>query len=280
MSQEKDKISNKELKNSLRKWSSNEAEAIYRIKNLVDLLRVECPWDREQTHQSLTTGMIEEAYETCEAINRGDMDNLKEELGDVLLQVVFHASLAQERGDFSLIDVIDGVCDKMINRHPHIFQQESAKTIDNVLEKWENIKQRERGEMSLGQELEDVPLALPALIRSEKLQKKAARVGFDWDQVQGALEKAEEERMELLEAMESENQDAIKEEMGDWLLSLVNISRFLKVNPEEALEASNRKFIERIKKMEEFAAAEGRTLKGMSLEELDGLWNMAKDIKR
>lgn len=268
----------KQVKEELRQTADNEGEAIKRLKDLVELLRKECPWDREQTHESLRVCMIEEAYESCEAIDRKDYSNLKEELGDVLLQVVFHASLAQEKQEFELTDVINSVCDKMILRHPHVFQQESLKTIDNVLEKWENIKQRQRGEMAVSEQLEDVPKALPALMRSEMLQKKAAGFGFDWDDVSGALAKAEEERNELLEAIKADDPEAIHEEVGDWLMSVVNISRFLKVNPEEALEASNRKFIDRIKTMEEIAEADGRKLKGMTLEELDDLWNKAKDI--
>lgn len=268
----------KQVKEELRQTADNEGEAIKRLKDLVELLRKECPWDREQTHESLRVCMIEEAYESCEAIDRKDYSNLKEELGDVLLQVVFHASLAQEKQEFELTDVINSVCDKMILRHPHVFQQESLKTIDNVLEKWENIKQRQRGEMAVSEQLEDVPKALPALMRSEMLQKKAAGFGFDWDDVSGALAKAEEERNELLEAIKADDPEAMHEEVGDWLMSVVNISRFLKVNPEEALEASNRKFIDRIKTMEEIAEADGRKLKGMTLEELDDLWNKAKDI--
>lgn len=270
--------SKNQLKNRLQESSLDEAEAICRLKRIVELLREECPWDREQTHESLRVCMIEEAYETCDAIDKKDCNNLKEELGDVLLQVVFHASLAEEKGHFKLKDLIDGVCDKMISRHPHVFQQESAKTIDNVLEKWENIKQRQRGNAALSEQLEDVPSALPALMRSEKLQQKAARFGFDWKDVSGPLQKAEEEKKELLQAIDENDREAMEEEIGDWLLSIVNVSRFLKVNPEQALEASNQKFIKRIKVMDEIAEEEGRKLLGMSLKELDDLWNRAKDV--
>lgn len=256
---------------------NNEGDALKRLAQIVKILRAECPWDREQTHESLTKCMIEEAYEAVEAIQNRDADNLREELGDVLLQVVFHSGLAEEENSFSLTDVINDECEKMIRRHPHIFLEENAKTIDKALEKWDNMKSREHNEKSYTERLQKVPKALPALLRSSKVQSKASKIGFDWEDVGGAFSKLEEEFRELKDAYEKGNQSDITEEFGDLLFSMVNISRFLDIDPEEALNGSTAKFIERFRYMEKASVERGLDLGRMSLEEMDKLWMEAKN---
>ena len=229
--------------------ASDNRGAIDRLYEIVKILRVECPWDRVQTHESLRPGMLEEAYETVDAINNQDMVNLREELGDVLLQVVFHSILGEEASNFDLKDVINEECEKMIRRHPHVFLQENTnntpKSIDKVLEKWENIKEKERGETKTASRLAKVPRALPALTRAYKVQKKAADVGFDWDDVSGAFDKVREETRELTECCKAETVDkkALEEELGDLLFSVVNVSRFLGIDPEASLDYTIDKLI-------------------------------------
>lgn len=257
-------------------------EAIERLAEIIALLRHECPWDKVQTHETLRKGMIEEAYEVVEAINNKDMANLREELGDVLLQVVFHADLAKEEREFDLKDIINEECEKMIRRHPHVFLQEtqnnSTKSIDKVLEKWENIKVEEKHEKSCASRLERVPKALPALVRAFKVQKKAADVGFDWDDVSGAFDKVAEEYAEFMEqyAEAASSKQRLEEEMGDLLFSCVNVARFLDIDPESALNYTSDKFTRRFRYIEERANADGRRLEDMSLEEMDKLWEEAK----
>ena len=259
--------------------------AIGRLAEIIAILRVECPWDRVQTHESLRAGMLEEAYEVVEAIDNKDLANLREELGDVLLQVVFHAHIEEERGGFDLADVINEECEKMIRRHPHVFLQEtrnnSAKSIDKVLEKWENIKVQERGDKRVTSRMEKVPKALPALTRANKIQKRAAESGFDWDDISGAFDKVKEEYREVISCCQDENKDAarLKEEVGDLLFSVVNISRFLGIDPEDALNYTNNKFIRRFSHIEKTALACGRELEEMSLSEMDELWNEAKKLE-
>jgi tetrapyrrole methylase family protein/MazG family protein len=261
-------------------------EAIQRLYDVMKVLRKECPWDRDQTHESLRPGMLEEAYETVDAINNNDMANLREELGDVMLQVVFHSILGEEKGSFDLKDVINEECDKMIRRHPHVFLHETAsnnaKTIDKVLEKWENIKVQERGEECTTSRLEKVPKALPALTRAFKVQKKAADVGFDWDNVSGAFDKVREESEELMENYETDSLDrhALEEELGDLLFSVVNVARFLGIDPEASLNYTINKFIRRFAHVEKSALACGRNLEDMSLKEMDELWDEAKKLER
>ena len=250
--------------------ASDNRSAIDRLYEIVKVLRVQCPWDRVQTHESLRPGMLEEAYETVDAIDNQDMVNLREELGDVLLQVVFHSILGE----------------KMIRRHPHVFLQENAnntpKSIDKVLEKWENIKEKERGETKTASRLAKVPRALPALTRAYKVQKKAAEVGFDWDDVSEAFDKVREETSELTECCmaESAGRKALEEELGDLLFSVVNVSRFLGIDPEASLDYTINKFIRRFTHIEDSALACGRALEDMSLSEMDELWNEAKDLER
>ena len=257
----------------------DQKEAIERLVGIVAVLRRECPWDKVQTHETLKKPMLEEAYEVVDAINKKDTENLREELGDVLLQVVFHSLLSAEEGAFELTDVINDECEKMIRRHPHIFSEESAKSVDKVIEKWENIKGREHQEQSYTDRLKRVPVALPALMRSEKVQSRAARIGFDWEDASGAFGKLEEEMGELREAYESGDSASVLEEFGDLLFSMVNVSRFLDINPEEALNGCTEKFIRRFEYMEKSAVSEGRSLDDMTLEEMDKLWVEAKGIE-
>ena len=254
-------------------------EAFARLIEILKVLRRECPWDREQTHESLRVCMLEEAYEVVEAINTGNYENLEEELGDVFLQVLFHSSLAAESKRFDLTDVINKECDKMIRRHPHVFLREEANSIDKALEKWENVKRREHGEASHTARLSAVPKALPALTRSFKIQARAAEVGFDWDDVACAFQKIDEEVSELKEAAESKQKEKIVEELGDLIFSAVNAARFLGVDPEEALNLTSEKFIKRFSEIEKAALASGKRLEEMSLEEMDILWEYAKTLK-
>lgn len=265
--------------------AETDESAVARLKEIISVLRKECPWDKVQTHESLRSCMLEEAYEAVEAIDNSDYDNLEEELGDVALQVVFHSNLADEEGRFDLKSVINRECDKMIRRHPHIFLEESSnntiKSIDNVLEKWDNIKEWESISQSRTERLKNVPRAFPALTRAAKVQKRAADVGFDWTDVSFAIDKVREETEELTEAYKSAEQDlsSVTEELGDLLFSVVNTARFLKVDPEEALRLTTDKFIRRFAYVEEQSLDCGRRLEDMSLEEMDKLWDEAKELE-
>ena len=247
------------------------------LLRIMELLRAPggCPWDREQTHQSIRRNMLEEAYEAVEAIDEEDPEHLKEELGDVLLQVVFHALMEQEAGRFDLDAVADGICKKLIFRHPHVFGEVSVSGTGEVLSNWEELKRKEKGQATNTDALEAVARSLPALWRAEKVQKKAEKAGFDWPDVSGAQDKLSEELEELKTAVaEGTN---VEEELGDLLFSAVNVSRFVKVDTEEALNGATDKFIGRFRKVEEEAARQGRALEGMSLAELDKLWEHAKE---
>ena len=233
-----------------------------------------CPWDREQTHRSIRTSLIEEAHETIEAIDNGDDAGLCEELGDVLLQVVFHAEMAAEDGRFSYDDVVDGIC--KVVRHPHVFGEVKADNAADVLKTWDAIKRRQKGDAAQSTLLRHLPRTLPALMRAAKVQDRARRVGFDWPSVDGALTALDSERDELREAMASGDATRIEEEFGDLLFSAVNVSRFIDVEAETALVAATDKFIRRFTKVEELAAARGLEMTESSLEELDALWDIAK----
>ena len=252
----------------------------YGVRDLVEIVRIlrqpgGCPWDREQDHHSIRRNLLEEAYEAAEAIDEDDPEHLREELGDVLLQVVFHARMEQEAGRFDLDAVADGICKKLIYRHPHVFGDVAVSGSGEVLQNWEELKRKEKGQATNTDALEAVARSLPALWRAEKVQKKAKKAGFDWPDVSGALDKLSEELEELKTAVaEGTN---VEEELGDLLFSAVNVSRFVKVDTEEALNGATDKFIGRFRKVEEEAARQGRALEGMSLAELDKLWEHAKE---
>ena len=252
----------------------------YGIKDLEEIVRIlrapgGCPWDAEQTHQSIRRNFLEEAYEAVEAIDEGSPEHLEEELGDVLLQVVMHARMEQEAGRFDLDGVADGICKKLIYRHPHVFGDVAVSGTGEVLSNWEALKRKEKGQATNTDALEAVARALPALWRAEKVQKKARKAGFDWPDVSGALDKLSEELEELkTAAAEGTN---VAEELGDLLFSAVNAARFLKVDPEDALNGATDKFIGRFRKVEAQAAAQGKAMEDMSLEELDALWERAKE---
>ena len=247
------------------------------LRDIIEQLRSEngCPWDKVQTHESLRADMLEEAYEAVDAIDKGDMDNLKEELGDVLMQVVFHSSIEAQKGGFTLDDVIQGICEKMVYRHPHVFGEISVDTAEQVLVNWEALKKKEKHMQTQTDVLKSVPDALPALTRAKKVQKKAADVGFDFYEAGGAIEKVAEEIRELQEAVEQPDGN-IEEEFGDILFALVNVARFLKINPEFALTKATKKFINRFEYVENSALSEGKQLSTMTLEEMDLLWDQAK----
>lgn len=245
---------------------------------LIDTLRGDdgCPWDREQTHESLKDAIVEESYEVKDAIEKEDDDALIEELGDVLLHVIFHSSIGKEDGYFDFNDVILGIYNKMIERHPHIFGEENIDTSSEVEKSWDEIKKEEKGFETVTQELEGVAKALPALIRAHKIQNKARKVGFDWDNVEDASKKVIEELNEVLEVYNTKDKDRITEEVGDLLFACVNVSRFLEVNEEEALNKTIDKFIKRFSYIESAALKNNKTLKEMTLQEMDELWNEAK----
>lgn len=247
------------------------------LKEIIDVLRGEngCPWDKVQTHESLRKDMLEEAYEAVDAIDKKDMDNLKEELGDVLMQVVFHAAIAKENGNFTLDDVIQGICEKMVYRHPHVFGTANANTPDEVLQKWEVLKKQEKHITTQAEAMKQVPAAMPALLQAQKVQKKAADVGFDFFDAVGAMEKVKEEIAELQEEMQKPNGN-IEEEFGDILFASVNIARFLKINPEFALTKSTKKFINRFEYVENAVISAGKQVSDMTPEALDLLWDEAK----
>lgn len=235
-----------------------------------------CPWDRAQTHESIKTCLIEEAYEVIEAINKKDMSSLKEELGDLLLQVVFHAQIAEENGQFCIDDVIQAISDKLVYRHPHVFSDVNANNVDEALTTWESMKKKEKEIKTQTEAMRKISSALPALMKSYKIQKKAADVGFDWDDVKCAFDKVNEETLELLEIYKGDNKEKIREEVGDLLFAVVNVARFLGVDPEDALHMTNAKFVNRFSYIENTALSQGRNLEEMNLDEMDVLWEEAK----
>jgi tetrapyrrole methylase family protein/MazG family protein len=246
------------------------------LLKIMEKLRGEkgCPWDREQTRDSLKPYIIEEAYELVEAIEEGDSLKIKEELGDLLFQIVFQCQIAKEAEEFSFSDVVRKIGEKMIARHPHVFGDAKYKTKDEVLVHWEEQKKRE-GKMRESI-LEGVPKALPALLRARRLQDRAAGVGFDWERAEDVFKKLDEELGEFKAALEAKNRDEIEDELGDIFFMLVNISRFIHVNPEDALRRTISKFIHRFRHIEMKAAEQGRKLSEMTLSEMDRLWDEAK----
>lgn len=253
----------------------------YDINDLLEIMRSlrapgGCPWDAEQTHESIRKNLIEETYEVVEAIDKKDSGMLLEELGDLLMQVVFHAQMEDEKGVFNFDDVADGVCKKLIERHPHVFGEVEVSGVDDVLDNWDAIKRRKKGQKKGSEPMLSVPRELPALMRAAKIQQKASAVGFDWPDVSGAYGKIIEETQELRKAVESGVQDDVIEELGDLLFSVVNVSRFLKCDAEEALTAASDKFINRFIRVEQLAKENGVDMEKASLEELDKLWDIAK----
>ncbi len=261
---------------------------ITKLEKLVERLRGDggCPWDKEQTRETLKPMLIEEAYEVLDALDSGDPAELKDELGDLLFQVVFHAQISRERDEFALADIIDRSHEKMVRRHPHIFGNADLKTSEEVLKNWEDIKAAEKGIKSAAHPgsqrslLDGIPSKLPAVHRAYQLTSKAARVGFDWPTIEDVLRKLHEEADELMEAKKTQDQPHIADEVGDLLIVAVNAARYLGVDPETALAHSNRKFERRFRYIESSIKNQGREMKNVSLQEMDALWEEAKQAEK
>ncbi len=238
----------------------------------MDELREQCPWDKKQTIHTLRQQTLEEVYELTEAITNEDWNGLKEELGDMLLHIVFYSRIGMEKGEFTLDDVIEGVCNKLVSRHPHIYSNVKVENETEVKQNWERLKQQE-GKKSV---LSGVPKSMPALVKALRLQEKTKQVGFEWENTAQVQDKVNEEISELYEAVNSGKQDDIEDEFGDVLFALINYARFVKVDPEQALERTNKKFMRRFLRVEDMAAEEGRSLHDMTLWEMDDLWNKVK----
>ncbi len=249
-------------------------EAFGRFLDILDELREKCPWDRKQTNESLRPNTVEEVYELCDAIIRSDKQEICKELGDVLLHVAFYAKIGEEKGDFDIKDVCDKLCDKLIFRHPHVFGEEEASTAGEVSENWEQLKLREKGGNKTV--LSGVPAALPALIKAYRIQDKARNVGFDWEQKEDVWEKVKEEFEELKEEIGHLDKEKAEAEFGDLFFSMINAARLYGINPDNALERTNQKFIRRFNYLEQQTLAAGKSLKEMTLEEMDRYWNEAK----
>ncbi|MFQ5431564.1 MAG: nucleoside triphosphate pyrophosphohydrolase [Nitrospinota bacterium] len=243
---------------------------------IMDRLREEdgCPWDRKQTHESLKNYLIEEAYEVIEAIESGDDAMLREELGDLLFQVIFHSRLAKEKGTFTLEDVLTEISEKMIRRHPHVFGADSLKSSDEVLERWEQIKQKEKKRDSI---LDGIPASLPALIRAKRIQERAARVGFDWPKTEDVWKKVEEEWEELQQARKNNDHENIVEEIGDMLIAIVNLGRFIDVDADDALKKSINKFIRRFGAIEKHFSENDKNITTATLGEMEEIWVRERD---
>lgn len=241
-----------------------------------------CAWDVEQTFKSIAPYTIEEAYEVAEAIENNDMDGLKDELGDLLFQVVFHARMAEEAGRFNFSDVVEAIANKMIRRHPHVFADEKFRNAEEQTIAWEEQKAKERAEKKQESILDGVTVGLPALTRAVKLQKRAARVGFDWPETSQVIDKLNEEMAELSEELvkNNQNKDKVEEEFGDIMFVYANLARHLKIDPEEALRRANHKFTNRFKKIEQYIENEEKTIDQFTLEELDDFWEKAKETER
>lgn len=249
----------------------------YTYENFLDIvrkLRRECPWDREQTHESIRQHLIEEAYEVVDSIDAGDIDELKKELGDLMLHVVFHSVIAEESNEFTIDEVITLICEKLIRRHPHVFGETVVNGQDEVIRNWEKIK-LEEGRTST---IDGIPSALPALVRALRLQEKVSKVGFDWKKKEDCWEKVEEEIQELKSISDkTQDPDVLTDELGDVLFSIVNYARFLKINPEDALRKTNEKFFRRFQTIERTLKEQGKDIYETPLEEMDHIWEEAKD---
>ncbi len=253
---------------------SEKLEAFGRLLDILDELRVKCPWDRKQTNESLRTNTIEETYELCEALMRDDEVNIKKELGDLLLHLVFYAKIGDEKGEFDIKDVCDSLCDKLIFRHPHVFGTAEADTAGKVEQNWEQLKLKEKGgnKTVLG----GVPASLPSIVKAHRIQDKARNIGFDWEEREQVWDKVNEEFNELKAEINNMDADKMEAEFGDLFFSLINAARLYKINPDNALERTNLKFIRRFNYLEEKTKEQGRSLKEMTLAEMDEIWNEAK----
>lgn len=253
-------------------------EALGKVIDTLDILRVECPWDRKQTNESLRPNTIEEVYELCEALLNSDKANIKKELGDVLLHILFYSKIGEESGDFDIADVAEALNAKLIFRHPHVFGDTKVNDSHDVEQNWEQIKLKEKGGNKTV--LAGVPKSLPAMIKADRIQEKASNVGFDWDERSQVWDKVREEIGEVAKEIDGMSQDRMEAEFGDLFFSLVNAARLYGVNPENALERTNQKFISRFNYVEAAAKKAGRNLKEMTLAEMDELWNEAKSIEQ
>jgi MazG family protein len=251
-------------------------EAFDRLLTIMDQLRMLCPWDQKQTIESIRHLTIEETFELSDAILEGDLQEVKKELGDIMLHLVFYARMADEQKAFDVADVLNGICDKLINRHPHIYADVQADDEEAVKANWEKIKLKEKGNVSV---LGGVPKSLPALIKAMRIQEKARGIGFDWDKKSQVWAKVQEEIEEFKQEEEVGNQEKATEEFGDVLFSLINYARFNNINPEEALEKTNKKFIKRFQYLEEESKKAGKNLGDMTLKEMDAYWEKAKKLK-
>jgi XTP/dITP diphosphohydrolase len=255
--------------------SQQKTAAFARLLEILDRLRVECPWDRKQTNESLRTNTIEETYELCEAIIRDDAAEIRKELGDLLLHIIFYAKIADEKGQFDIADVCNSLCDKLIFRHPHVFGSDEAKTAGQVEHNWEQIKLKEKGGNKTV--LEGVPASLPSVAKAHRIQDKARNAGFDWEKREDVWAKVEEELGELKQEIDSMDADRMEAEFGDLFFSLINAARLYKINPDNALERTNQKFIHRFNYIEQKARELGRPLNSMRLDEMEAFWQEAKN---
>ena len=253
-----------------------ELNAFGRMLDILDILRIKCPWDAKQTNESLRPNTVEEVYELADALFSDDVPNIRKELGDVLLHIAFYSKIASEKEQFDIADVCDALSDKLIFRHPHVFGSASADTADKVAQNWEEIKLKEKGGNKTV--LAGVPAALPALIKANRIQEKARNVGFDWEEPHQVWDKVKEEMGEVEAEIKSGDSERIEEEFGDLLFSVINAARLYGVNPENALEKTNRKFIKRFNYLEQKAHEAGKSLKEMTLAEMDAIWNEAKKL--
>lgn len=251
------------------------AKSLQRLRRIMDELREQCPWDKKQTIHSLRVQTIEETYELADAITEENWEGIKEELGDMLLHIVFYSKIGAEQEKFTLEDVIEGVCNKLVSRHPHIYSSVQVSDAAQVEQNWEQLKLKEGKKSILG----GVPQSLPSVVKALRLQGKTKQVGFEWDNVAQVKEKVDEEIQELYEAVDNGEHDKIEEEFGDVMFALVNYARFVDVDPELALEKTNKKFIRRFQYIEKMAAEQNKALLSMTLEEMDALWNKAKELE-
>ena len=259
-------------------WKEKETYSVEDLVGIMQLLRGEngCPWDKEQTHTSIRNNLLEEAYETADAIDRLDDTDMAEELGDLLLQIVFHCQMAKERGAYDLDKVADGICKKLVYRHPHIFSNVVVNNSDEVFDNWDKLKNKEKQMQSFSDTLKAVPKAFPACLRAQKVQKRATKAGYDFKTLQDTVLKIEEELAELKQALSQNDFESASDELGDLLFSVINTARFLKTDAEQKLNSTTERFINRFSKAEELAAKQNKNLSELSEDELDVLWKQAK----